>query len=141
MLLKCNLIIILIYMKNFTTYTGFFYVFLSSKSSWNFGTIGLPGSSYSLHGYSGQLGARLTTVEKAIWTCSRHSMLFLIAAQIRVKVAIELAKNSSTERMCSRNAIRVRIVPCIPSELGHLNHIAQPQKELSCLPFLHFERI
>jgi len=30
------------------------------------GNIELPSSSYSLHGYSGQLGARSTTVEKAI---------------------------------------------------------------------------
>jgi hypothetical protein len=50
---------------------------------WPTGNIDLPGSPYSLHGYSGRLGARLTSVEKANWTCSRHSMLFLIAARIR----------------------------------------------------------
>ncbi len=55
---------------------------------WPTGNIDLPGSLYSLHGYSGRLGARLTFVEKANWTCSRHSMLFLIAARDRVKIDV-----------------------------------------------------
>jgi hypothetical protein len=42
---------------------------------------------YSMHGYSGWLGARSTSVEKALWTCSRHSMHFLIAARNRVNEA------------------------------------------------------
>ncbi len=49
------------------------------------GNIDLPRGPYSLHGYSGRLSARLTSFEKAIWTWSHHSMLFLKAARIRVK--------------------------------------------------------
>ncbi len=49
------------------------------------GNIELPCSPYSLNAYSGWLGARSTSVEKAIWTWSRTSMLFLIAARIWVK--------------------------------------------------------
>jgi hypothetical protein len=33
---------------------------------WPTSNIALPGSSYSLHGYSGRLGARLTSVKKTI---------------------------------------------------------------------------
>ncbi len=33
---------------------------------WPTGNIDLPGSPYSLHGCSGRLGAKLTSVEKAI---------------------------------------------------------------------------
>ncbi len=32
---------------------------------WPIGNIDLPGSPYSLHGYSGRLGARLTSIKKA----------------------------------------------------------------------------
>ncbi len=44
--------------------------------------------AHSLHAYSGRLGASSTSVEKAIWTCSRHSMHFLIAARDRVNICL-----------------------------------------------------
>ncbi len=80
-------------MKNFTTsvkYCGFlcFSLIKRQPTFWPAGNIDLPGSPYSLHVYSGRLGARLTSVEKAIRTCSRHSMLFLIAARIRVNLSL-----------------------------------------------------
>ncbi len=77
-------------MKNIKTkmnYCNFLcFSFIKKQTKfWPAGNIDLPGSPYSLHGYSGQLGARLTSVEKAIWTCSHHSMLFLMSAGKRVK--------------------------------------------------------
>jgi hypothetical protein len=74
-------------MKNFTTlYWDFFIVFFikGQPKFWSSGNIDLPSCPYSLHVYSGRLVARFTSVKKAIRTCSRHSMPFLIAAPIRV---------------------------------------------------------
>jgi hypothetical protein len=70
-------------MKNFTPESDivwFFKSFSFIKEQPKFrpaGNIDLPRITYSLQSYSGRLGARLTSVEKAIWTWSRHSMLFL----------------------------------------------------------------
>jgi hypothetical protein len=49
------------------------------------GNIVLPGSTYPLHGFSGRLVARSTSVKKSLLTYSRHSMQFLTAARNRVK--------------------------------------------------------
>jgi hypothetical protein len=92
MLIKCNkIIIIIINMKNFTTLYGDVLNISFIKGQAKFhpsSNIDLPGCPYSLHGYPGQLEARSTSVEKAIRTCSCHSMHFLIAARIRVNIKI-----------------------------------------------------
>ncbi len=65
---------------------GFFHCFFikGQPKFWSSGNIDLPSCPYSLPVYSGRLVARFTSVKKAIWTWSRHSMPFLIAARIRV---------------------------------------------------------
>jgi hypothetical protein len=72
--------------NNNNKYWDFFIVFFikGQPKFWSSDNIDLPSCPYSLHVYSGRLVARLTSVKKAIRTCSRHSMPFLIAAWIRV---------------------------------------------------------
>jgi hypothetical protein len=58
-------------MKTFltrVTYSDFlkFFFHQGQPKFWPPGNIDLPCSQYSLHGYSGRLGARLTSIEKAI---------------------------------------------------------------------------